>query len=72
MSWTILQPKMLYEKNPELKAMKTPHQAKRWWQEQRGGRSFLKSYFGAKLALKKKKEAVMNGYFAHAWSPQVL
>lgn len=70
MSWTILQPKMLYEKNPELKAMKTPHQAKRWWQEQRGGRSFLKSYFGAKLALKKK--AVMNGYFAHALSGQVL
>lgn len=63
MSWTILQPKMLYEKNPELKAMKTPHQAKRWWQEQRGGRSFLKSYFGAKLALKKKKRSCYEWLF---------
>lgn len=28
--------------------------------------------FWGKISTLKKKEAVMNGYFAHAWSPQVL
>lgn len=54
------------------KLWKLPTKQKDGGRSREGGGASWNLILGQNLHLKKKKEAVMNGYFAHAWSPQVL